>query len=142
MSTLTPSRGNAGAQSAQSSPLDALDFASRFEELKKLKDGWLDGAGRSPSHEGIEWLARVLNDRYPTSLPLPYVYPVPEGGVQLEWSMKRREISLEVDFDSRSAEWHSLDLDTNEEEQKDLNLTNDADWSWLITRLTIIGATS
>ena len=90
------------ARVAQSSLPDALDIASRFEDLKKLKDGWLDGAGRAPSHEGLDWLARVLKDRYPDYLPRPYAYPVPDGGIQLEWSIKRQEISLEVDFESRT----------------------------------------
>jgi hypothetical protein len=120
---------------------DPLDIPARFEKLKRLKNRWLDGTGRAPSHEGLDWLARVLKDRYPSSLPLPYAYPLPEGGIQLEWSIKRREISLEVDFDSRSGEWHSLDLETDQEEQRELDLTNDADWSWLITRLEIAGTT-
>jgi hypothetical protein len=140
MSTAIPFRDARGAQLVQPSLVDALDIVSRFEELKGLKDGWLDGAGRAPSHEGLHWLAGVLQDRCPDSLPRPYAYPVPDGGIQLEWSIQRREISLEVEFESRSGEWHSLDLNTGEEEQRELNLTDDADWSWVITRLTIAGA--
>jgi hypothetical protein len=141
MSTAIPSRDETGAQFSQSSLVDALDIASRLEDLKKIKDGWLDGAGRAPSHEGLDWLARVLKDRYPDYLPRPYAYPVPDGGVQLEWSIKRQEISLEIDFESRRGDWHSLDLNTSQEEQRELRLTDDADWSWVITRLTIAGAT-
>ena len=93
--------------------------------------------------EGIDWLARALKDRYPTSQPLPYAYPVPEGGVQLEWSMKRREISLEVDFDAKSGEWHSLDLETDQEEYRSLNLDGQEGWSWLVDRLKgLKGATA
>ena len=84
MSTAIPSRDETGARFAQSSLLHALDIASRLEELKKIKDGWLDGAGQAPSHEGLDWLAGVLKDRYPDYLPRPYAYPVPDGGVQLE----------------------------------------------------------
>ncbi len=138
MSVVKPSSGDPGARS---SVLQAVDIASRFDELKKLKDGWLDGAGRAPSHEGLDWLARVLNDRYPNSLPPPYAYPVPDGGIQLEWSIKRREISLDVHLEARTGDWHSLDLNTHEEEQSELNLSDDADWSWILTRLAIAGAT-
>jgi hypothetical protein len=140
MSTAIPHRGARAAQLVRSSLVDALDIASRFEELKRLKDGWLDGAGRAPSHEGLDWLAGVLKDRCPDSLPRPYDYPVPDGGIQLEFSIKRLEISLDVDFESRSGEWHSFDLNTGEEEQRELNLTDNADWAWVITRLTITGA--
>ena len=102
MSLAKPSSGDTGGQFVHSSLLDGpLDIAPRLDELKKIKDGWLDGAGRAPSHEGLDWLAGVLKDRYPDSLPRPYAYPVPDGGIQLEWSIKRREISLEVDFESR-----------------------------------------
>ena len=82
----------------------------------------------------------MLNDRYPKSLPPPYAYPVPEGGIELEWSIKRREISLDVDLESRTGDWHSLDLNTHEEEQSELNLSDDADSSWILTRLAIAGA--
>ncbi len=140
MSLAKPSSGDTGGQFVHSSLLDALDIAPRLDELKKIKDGWLDGAGRAPSHEGLDWLAGVLKDRYPKSLPPLYAYPVPDGGIQLEWSIKRREISLEVDLEARRGDWHSLDLDTSQEEQKELNLSDDADSSWLITHLTIAGA--
>jgi hypothetical protein len=142
MSIAKPSSGDTGAQFVQPLLLDTLDVASRFEELKRIKDGWLDGAGRAPSHEGLDWLARVLKDRYPKSLPPPYAYPIPDGGIQLEWSIQRREISLEVDLESRRGDWHSLHLNTREEVQKELNLSDDADWSWIITHLRIAGAES
>jgi hypothetical protein len=141
MSTARPSRDEAGARLAQSSLLDDLDIASRLADLKKIKDGWLDGAGRAPSHEGLDWLARVLKDRYPNYLPRPYAYPVPDGGVQLEWSARHEEMSLEVDLESRRGYWHSLDLKTSQEEERELSLTDDVDWSWVIRRLTIAGAT-
>jgi hypothetical protein len=101
MSIAEPSRGDTGAQFVQSSFIDALDVASRFEELKKIKDGWLDGAGRAPSHAGLDWLTGALKDCFPNSLPPPYAYPDPDGGIQLEWSIERREISLEVNLESR-----------------------------------------
>ena len=63
---------SSGDPGSQSSVLQPVDIASRFDELKKLKDGWLDGAGRTPSHEGLDWLARALNDRHPKSLPPPF----------------------------------------------------------------------
>ncbi len=48
MSIVKPSSGDPGAQSVRSSVLHTVDIAARFDELKKLEDGWLDGAGRAP----------------------------------------------------------------------------------------------
>jgi hypothetical protein len=106
-----------------------------LEELKALKDGWLDGSGKAPPPEGLDWLASVLTSRYPPALPLPYAYPVENGGIQLEWSIKHREISLEVDLSTKSGQWHALDLDTNDEEVERLDLASEAGWSWAVDRL-------
>ncbi|MGO9471268.1 MAG: hypothetical protein ACLQVF_44830 [Isosphaeraceae bacterium] len=121
---------------------DPLDIRARFDELKALKDGWLDGHGKALSHEGLDWLAGVLKDVYPKSLRLPYAYPSADGRVQLEWSFWGREITLEVDFGSKSGEWHSLDLDTEEEEVIEVDLASEAGWSWILKRLhQVAGAT-
>lgn len=44
--------------------LDPLDFQSQLEELKVLKDGWLDGKGYAPPAEGLDWLAKAFNEHY------------------------------------------------------------------------------
>jgi hypothetical protein len=116
--------------------LDPLDIPSRFDELKALKEGWLDGRGRAPDAGGLDWLEGAIERRYAEHLSLPYVYPVAEGGVQLEWPLKPYEASLEIDFESRSGDWHVLNLDTGDEESKSLDLLDDSAWSWLIIRLT------
>ncbi|MDR3619552.1 MAG: hypothetical protein P4L85_09395 [Paludisphaera borealis] len=121
--------------------LDPLDVPSRLDALRTLRDGWLDGQGTAPSPGGLDWFAKVFNEFYPDDLPPPYIYPVAEGGIQLEWSIRPREISLEILFSDRSAAWHSLDLETDEEESQSLNLDEPGAWDWLAGRLTaMIGA--
>ncbi len=115
--------------------LDPLDVTSRLEELKALKDGWLDGLGAAPSPDGLDWLARTFDAFYSDTLPLPYIYPVAEGGVRFEWSLTPHEISLEINFSERSGEWHSLDLVTDQEEYQSLNLDVQEGWDWLVDRL-------
>lgn len=121
--------------------LDPLDIPTRMEELKALRDGWLDGRGIAPAPAGLDWLAGEIEARYSADLPLPYVYPVAEGGVRLEWSIEPREVSLEIDLGRRSGEWHSLGLNTDEEESRTLNLDDETAWNWVINRLAeMIGA--
>jgi hypothetical protein len=125
----------------RSALLDPLDIPSRLEELKALRDGWLDGRGVAPPRAGLDWLAGEIEARFSEELPRPCVYPVAEGGVRLEWSIVSEEVSLDVDLGRRSGEWHALDLRTDEEESRTLNLEDETAWSWVISRLTeIVGA--
>lgn len=53
--------------------------------LRALKDGWLDGEGLAPPSYGLDWFDAAFARFYPADAPRPYVYPMPDGGVQLEW---------------------------------------------------------
>ena len=46
----------------------------------------------------------------PMSLPLPRIYPTPEGGVQMEWTLGRIDISLEIDLGDHTGYWHWFDI--------------------------------
>ena len=119
--------------------LDPLDLPSQLQELKQLRDGWYDGKGYAPSAEGLDWLAKVVNERYPDNLALPYVYPVAEGGVRLEWTLLPNEISLEINLQDHLGEWHQLNLETDVDEARSLNLDRDSDWDWILNTLQSLG---
>ena len=114
---------------------DPLDVTARLEELRSLKDGWLEGGGRALSHEGLDWLLRSFNQHYPENLPPPYLYPTEEGGVQAEWSLGPKEVSLEIELRSYSGEWHVLDMETNEVCERTLNINSANDWKWLVEQV-------
>ncbi len=116
--------------------LDPLDVTSRLEELKILKEGWLDGLGAAPPAVGLDWLASTFDAFYADALPLPYIYPLAEGGVRFEWSLAPHDISLEINLSERSGEWHCLDLETDQEEYRSLSLDAQEGWDWLVDRLT------
>lgn len=122
--------------------LDPLDFPSQLEELKLLKDGWLDGRGYAPPAAGLDWLADAINERYSDSLTLPYVYPVAEGGVRLEWTVGSNEISLEINLRDHVGEWHYLNLETDDDEARKLNLDVGEDWNWMGERLQALVGTA
>jgi len=63
------------------------------------------------------------------------IYPTPEGELQLEWTLKDKEISLEIDLDIHWAEWHLLEISTGKDEFKELDLNAEYSWKWLIKRL-------
>ena len=110
--------------------LDPLDIPARLDELRNIKDGWLDGYGKAPDHQGLDWFSQSFQRYYPDDLQLPHIYPTPEGGIQAEWSLATYESSLEVDLSNRTGEWHSLDVSTNDSTLLNLNLGAADDWDW------------
>ena len=115
--------------------LDPLDIRVRIDELKQLRAGWLDGKGVPLAPEGLDWLADSFDLRYPQTLPLPCLFPTPEGHVLIEWQHKTWAPSLEIDLDNRMARWHVLNLETDQDEEDTFNLANPEDWLRLITKL-------
>ena len=90
---------------------DTLDFSSRLDQFRAIRDGWLEGAGKAPNPHGLDWLSNSVKRHYRSAdLPRPRIYPTPEGGVSLEWGIGPRRASVEIDLDTHSAEWHCLDL--------------------------------
>ena len=104
---------------------------TRLSSLRNLEDGWLEGDGVAPSPGDVDWLIDQFEGLYNVALPMPYTYPTPEGGVQCEWRFDPQDITLEVDLESRTAAWHRLDLLTEDEDTRSLNLNARDDWRWL-----------
>lgn len=115
--------------------LYSLDIPTRLDEFRDLKDGWLEGEGVAPSPDGLDWLTETFDRYFPDDLPLPYLYPTPEGGVQAEWSLSANEISLEVDLVTRQGAWHRLDMNTNADDARTLNLDDFEAWTWVVVEI-------
>jgi hypothetical protein len=117
------------------SVLDPLDVGVRTNELRMLRNGWLDGKGIAPSSNGLQWLAEVFDANFPDDLPLPYLYPTPEGGVRAEWSLRPYESSLDIDLAKHIGTWHSLNLDNDAEQSEVLKLDDPKDWTMLASKI-------
>ena len=117
-----------------------LDISARLNELRTLKDGWLEGKGSAPAGEGLDWLTGAFQEHFPQNSVRPYLYPTAEGGVQAEWSLEPWEASLEIDLTSHRGQWHLLNLRTDQEQHREINLNCDEDWSWLIAQIEHAGA--
>ncbi|HYW08992.1 MAG TPA: hypothetical protein VE913_18680 [Longimicrobium sp.] len=109
-------------------PLEVLRDLAVLDEFRSLHAEWLDGKGVAPSATGLDWLSRAFATYYPDDLPLPYLYPTAEGGVQAEWSLGSHEITLDISIDEHRAEWHSLALEADREEESDVDLDVAAEW--------------
>ena len=115
--------------------LDPNDVAARLDEMRGLQPGWLDGKGIPPSAEGLDWLSRSFEAHYPDQLTLPYLYPTPEGLIRAEWSVGNVDVSIDVRLDVRRAEWHTLNLETDHEDSRELDLSRMEEWQWIAARI-------
>ncbi len=117
--------------------LDERDPGARLDEFKALKNGWLDGKGLAPSHKQLDWLSTAFQCNYPDEVPLPYLYPTAEGGVQAEWSLDGWEITLEIDIEACQGQWHGLDITSDRVEEQSLNLNDASAWQWITNQLSV-----
>jgi len=115
--------------------LDPLDVPARLNELSYLKDGWLEGEGIAPREEGLNWLGGIFDQHFPDDLPLPHIYPTAEGNIQVEWSLEPYEPTLEINLEDHTGEWHCLNMNTDEEDTKALNLNETVAWEWIIASI-------
>lgn len=106
-------------------PLDPLDVEMRLDELAALKPGWLNGKGLSLDKKSLTLLANLFNEYFSPELPLPYLYPTAEGGVQAEWTLNSWEVSLDVELPSLEATFHAFNVDTYDEKDFDGDLMLD-----------------
>lgn len=111
--------------------LDANDVPARLEELTLLKDGWLDGKGKAPAKTGIKWLSDAWMKSYPDGLPDPFTYPTAEGGIQLEWTLDRWELSAEINLTDHQAALVGVNIDNNKNFDATADLNTQVGWKAL-----------
>ena len=113
----------------------ARPIGSQLDQLRLLKDGWLEGEGLSPTETGLDWLENAFDRHFPDEAPLPHLYPTEAGGVQAEWSIGQIEITLELNLDTHSGEWHALDTKTGKVGERILDCDDSNDWEWLVDQV-------
>ena len=121
--------------------LDALDVSARIDQLLLLRDGWHDGEGLAPAHDGLRWFTGAWESHWPSDAPLPCVFPTPEGGIQAEWVIASLSISAEIDLTKKRAallavNTQSGDIVTDET----FDLASDAGWKAIAQRVQPVKA--
>ena len=122
-----------------SSVLEPLDIHARLEELRLLKQGWLDGEGEPFDPAGMDWVESSVRDYYTPGTPLPSIFPSPDGQLVFQWRTANASATLEIDLGGRTGYWHVLNLKTKADSDEDLDLGAAAGWNRLVERLAGIG---
>ena len=65
------------------------------------------------------------------ALPLPFIYPTEDGGIQLEWTLGELAVSAEVDLKERKAEVCVVNLSTKASREAAVDLSAPTGWETL-----------
>jgi hypothetical protein len=90
-------------------------FESRLAEIRATPAGWYDDKNPAPSAPAIEAMRRFLADVSMQPVPLPHLYPLPDGGIAAEWTVGAWEASAEVDEAGSQVTLNAVNVDTVDE---------------------------
>ena len=106
----------------QVSPLDPLDVPARLDQFRAMQSGWLDGGGQAPSLDGLDWLSASFERHFPDDLPLPNIYPTPEGTLEAEWSLGTNSIIFEINLNFHQGDWLRFEKESDDDDEGFKNL--------------------
>lgn len=119
--------------------LDPRDVSLRIDELRLLRDGWLDRKGKAPSHAGLNWLDSAFARHYPDDLVPPCLFPTESGGIQAEWQLHPHDISLAIDLDTKKSLWHHYDHESGEDNEREIDLQDPSQWESIVKEIRRLG---
>jgi len=107
------------------------DVTKRLSELSLLKAGWLDGEGEVVNLVGLKTFERLFEQYYPIEFQQPYVFPMLNGNIQLEWNMIPGVWpEMEIDLVTLQGNWLGQSHD-----ECIIDLTVEAGWKDLVQRI-------
>ena len=109
--------------------LPLLDVPARLDEFKHMTIGYR--GTEAPNPEGLDWLSQSFSSHFPSDLPLPHVYPMSEGGIEMEWASS----ILEIDLDAHRGDWFGFSKESDEEQSESLDFENDGSWEFIVEQL-------
>lgn len=68
----------------------------KLQEFSHLSDNWDSYGALAPTSEAMLSALQLTHTIFTKETPLPDVFPVPNGSVQIEWSLAGLEMEIEV----------------------------------------------
>lgn len=95
----------------------------QFDELKLLQRGWFEEDTPPLDPAGLDMFRSFLHSVLGGSdIPLPYLYPTPEGDARAEWSFPEWEVSATAELARRSIVLHATHLRSDAFEERELSM--------------------
>ena len=116
-----------------------LDVDKQLEALAQLPDGWFNGEGAALDRPGLAWLAQVLKHAEAEGLRRPYLYPMPDGRLQAEWSHPDAEVSAEIDVVAHTAEVSAVMVRNYATRDEVIDLADESGIEQLVNFVTVFG---
>ncbi len=92
--------------------LDLGHLEQRHSYLASLERGWFDGEGEAFPQEALSLLCKLLAGWHRLyDLPVPYLYPTPDGEVRAEWPAGRWTLAATIELPVLNAYLHATDLE-------------------------------
>jgi hypothetical protein len=90
-------------------------IAHRLERLLELGAGWDGAEAERLDPDTLVTAARLIAQAISAGLPEPELFPVPDGGVQVEWSAGPIELELEIEPGQRGVAFVCDDEQTGQQ---------------------------
>jgi hypothetical protein len=104
------------------------DVETRLQELGALEPGWFDGDGESLPSAGIRWLRTLLLAVISQGdVPVPRIFPTPEGGIQVEWSIGDWEVAADFNLVTKAVAVHATNMRSREHRSDAFALSEDVE---------------
>lgn len=103
---------------------------AQIDSIANLQPGWFEGKGVGFDLKKLKTLQTILLSRYTISTK-PFIYPMPNGGISVEWENEQYDISLEIDLHDFAAHYHAYNKIDEAETERQLNIYNQTDWDFL-----------
>lgn len=94
------------------------NIKNRLEDISFLKDGWLNGEGKKFDKEKL----KELEEKFKDFEPIPYIYPMEDGSLSLEWDIRDWGISFKLNLNMRIGYFEAYNYKTGATKSEDISV--------------------
>lgn len=88
----------------------------RFDEIARTPAGWYADGNPAPDASAIARMRELIGlTTSEAGVPIPYVYPLPDGSITAEWTRGDWEVNATITLPSLIIELHALNIENDQE---------------------------